>query len=143
MVGMGFREVVKKFWGYMSCALWTIMGFGVLVFSPTANTQKTLYFSLAGASLALALIQTVASQHRELKTLRSLSPEIDFVIHNVVNHRTGDKEWPWRFAHLLVQVSVELGNLPEVAIEYTGFLVFRGETIPLQLTSDVEQWENY
>lgn len=125
----------------MSCAIWTLLGLWVLTYNPNAKSQLVAYFSLAGFSLLLALMQTIYQQRKELMRLKSLPPDIKLTIHDVVMHRTGDEEWKWRFGHFLVQVSAELQNMPEIKIEYAAHLVFRGETVQLELIKDVERWE--
>jgi hypothetical protein len=131
----------KIWWGYMSCALWTFMGFGVLIFKPTATHQKTIYFCLAGVSLVLAVAQTVIAQGRELKRLKLIAPEIELTIEDVVMHRTGDQELRWKNGELLIQVSARLLNIPSATVEYSAQLVFRGGIIDLALIEDVEKWE--
>lgn len=125
----------------MSCAFWTLLGLWVLLYNPNAKSQLIAYFSLAGISLIVALLQTIYRQHKELERLKALPPDIKLIVHDVVMHRTGDEEWKWRFGHFLVQVSAELQNMPDAKIEYAGHLVFRGETIQLQPIKDVQRWE--
>jgi len=136
-----FLGALSKWWGLMSCAFWTLLGLWVLVYNPTAKSQLSAFWALAGFSLLIALLQTIYRQHKELESLKSLPPEIKLVIHDVVMHRTGDEEWRWRFGHFLVQVSAELQNMAEATVEYSAHLDFRGEVIPLQPIKDVEHWE--
>jgi hypothetical protein len=96
---------------------------------------------LAGVSLFLAFIQTIVTQSREIKELKANPPEIDLTIHDVVMHRTGDKEWAWKNGEFLVQVSAELLNLPSATVEYSAQLVFRGEVIELAAIRDIHKWE--
>ena len=134
-------DFLKAWWGYMSCALWTFMGFGVLILNPAATTQKTIYFCLAGVSLFLALIQTLVSQNGELRKLKRIVPEIDLKIEDVVMHRTGDQGSRWKNGEFLVQVSAKLLNLPSTIVEYSAQLVFRGEVVKLTPIKDLDGWE--
>lgn len=70
-------EIVKVWWGYMSCALWTFMGLGVLIFNPTAIHQRNLYFILAGVSLLFAFLQTIYIQHRQIASTNAKLREIE------------------------------------------------------------------
>jgi hypothetical protein len=135
------KRVFGKWWGYMSCAIWTFFGFYVLSFSPTSKLQVRIYFLLAAASLLFALCQTIYIQHRELIRLKSIPPEIALSIHEVVLHRTGDEEWRWKNGEFLVQVSAELLNLPSATVEYSAQLVFRGDVIELATIRDIDRWE--
>ena len=57
-------DFLKNWWAWMSCALWTFLGFGVLALNPTAKTQMHLYFAAAILSLILALVQTLYSERK-------------------------------------------------------------------------------
>jgi len=76
-----------------------------------------------------------------LEQLKSAPPQIELVIHDVVMHRTGDREQRWKNGEFLVQVSAELLNLPSARVEYSAELVYRGEVIELAAVKDVNEWE--
>lgn len=132
---------LEAWWGYMSCAVWTFAGFGVLIWNPTATTQKTIYFCLAIASLFWALIQTVVTRSGEIRKLKRIAPEIDLKIQDVVMQRSGNEESRWQNGEFLVQVSAELLNIRSITVEYSAQLVFRGEVIQLRPIDDVNGWE--
>lgn len=136
-----FWGALTKWWGLMSCALWTFLGLWILVYNPTAKHQIIAYFLLAAISLLLALLQTIYRLSKELKALKAAPPEIKLAIEDVVMHRTGDRESRWKNGEFLVQVSAELVNLPTTAVEYSAHLVFRGDVIKLTAIKDIDEWE--
>ena len=75
-----FWRLLKAWWGFMSCAIWTLLGLWVLAYNPNAKNQLAAYFSLAGFSLLLALLQTIYQQRNELVRLKALPPDIKLTI---------------------------------------------------------------
>ena len=58
-------EIIKNWWAYMSCAIWTGAAFWQLAFNPTSQTQIKIYFIAAGASLLLGFLQTIFTEHHK------------------------------------------------------------------------------
>jgi len=134
-------RVLGKWWGFMSCAIWTLFGLCVLIFNPASHTEVKIYFLLAAVSLLLALCQTIYGQHKELARLKSLPPEISLSIQDVVLHRTGDEEWRWKNGEFLVQASTTLLKTASTKVTYSAQLVFRGEVVDLIPFHDLSEWE--
>ncbi len=135
------RSVFLKWWAYMSCAIWTVLGLWALVFKPNDTKQIHAYFIIAGASLIAAFLQTIYQQHQEIKILKARPPEINLEIHNVVLHRTNKGELKYINAEFLVQASSTLISHQSLKVEYSAQLVFRGEVADLIPLRDLKDWE--
>jgi len=125
----------------MSCAIWTGMGFYILVWKPNETTQKGIYFGLAVVSLVFAFVQTIVSQQKEISRLKSVPPEVELKVEDLVRHRSPSSSERWRYADIFVQVSALLRVPASIEVEYTLDLIKRGSTLRAEFVNDLREWQ--
>lgn len=140
-IGAVAGRVFAAWWGYMSCAIFTFLSAGTLIWNPSATQQLSIYAGLAAACLIAGCLTTMISLRKEIIDLKSVPPDVELKIEDVVMLRTGDGEAPWANGEFFVQVSVKLLNIPSTNVQYSAQLVFRGEAIELASIQDIDAWE--
>lgn len=98
---------------------------------------ETVHFSLDKGGKS-EIKQAVRSSEKDIPEATQIL-DASLIIHDVVMHRTGDCESPYRYGEFLVQVSAQAPS--QIVVEYSAQLVFRGTTRELELVDDVGDWE--
>jgi len=125
----------------MSCAAWTLLGFYVRVFNPTAKTQMELFFAVAGASLLVALLRTISEQQSEVKRLRLVPPEMSIVIEDLAFSRSSGDVSRFQYAELFILATVHLRHPACANVKYALEIIWKGHSTKGQLINDLQRWE--